>query len=726
MNNTGEKDSIKKEIYGPYKVICKVGEGGFGIVYRAKDTTLDREVAVKVMCIKRNTSQEAQDNKSNTPVSTPELKKKEKAFEERFIKEAQNAAKLDHPNIAKVYYAGVDGNHRFFAMEYIDGKGIDDLLEQEGPLSVPLTLHIIYFAVSALAEALKYGIIHRDIKPSNIMLTDDYTVKIVDFGLSKILSENSSITADGTAFGTPFFMSPEQCKGDPLDFRSDIYSLGITMFYMLTHKYPFEADKPLAILNKHVNEDLPDVCLFARDTVTQDVKNLLTRMTNKNPDDRYQSYVVLLSELRKLRLRYPFINDRIEEEITVNDSSSSIYGADKSAEDIIEEHKTMKERFKFLIMEGDIFEIEDFLIRYPESEYTKLLEEKLAHLRDEAEIFKKAEMLDVYEEWEKFIKLFPEGKYSNYASERLEYLHEIREKESDRKAQKLELFERAKKRNNRDDYEQFLLLYPNSEESITVRSLLDRWEQSASIPPEQKTVEKSSHSFSRLIEKSEKLIEQKDYADALDIVNNILSKNPKHARAQVLREKILKTKPSLSPYFRSNKAKIRRTILYIFIFLLFGIIVISDLFIYRSILPVIMPEITKNYAYLNTYYSLKPVLKTIFSSEKIAGADKNADRLQKIVNTRRNVLDAIEQNKFFDPPGDNFIEYLDKLAEIDDNRKYYQKLKFRGIDRMLEIGGYYDSLMKYEESKIIYDHILSIDPDNSEVRKRFRIRDYNR
>ncbi len=726
MNRQNDINGDDNMILGPYEIIEKIGEGGFGIVYKARDNTLDREVAVKVLCIKRDKTQDDKGGKTPGAASSPEIKKKEKAFEERFIKEAQNAAKLDHSNIAKIYYAGVEKSLRFFAMEYIDGRGVDDILEEEGPLPIQLTLHIIYYTVSGLAEALKYGIIHRDIKPSNIMITDDYTVKIVDFGLSKILSENSSITADGSAFGTPFFMSPEQCKGDPLDFRSDIYSLGITMFYMLTHKYPFEADKPLAILNKHVNEELPDVSLFANETITQDVKNLLTKMTNKKPEDRYQSYVVLLSELRKLRLRYPFINDEIEKEIIINDSSATIYGPDKSPEDIIEEHKTMKERFKFLIKEGDIFEIEEFLIRYPENEYTKLLEEKLAHLRDEAEIFKKTEMLDVYEEWEKFIKLFPEGKYSQYAHERLEFLREIREKENNKKAQKLELFERAKKKNTKEDYEQFLLLYPNAEESVHIRGLMDKLEQSTITHDEKRSTEKTGHSFIRLIEKSESLIEKKDYSSALEIVTNILSKNPKHAKAQMLRGKILKIKPKLSPYYKRHDFKIYRIAIYIIILLLLGSMFILDLFIYRSVLPVIVPEITKNYLYLDSYGSLRPMLKSVVSADRILKADKNAARIRHIVDTRRSVIEAVQDKRFYSPEGNNFIYHLGRLKEIEDNEKYYNKLKYNGISKMLEIGSYLDSLMKYDESRVLYEYILSIDPDNQEVLKRFRIRDYNR
>lgn len=717
---------MKKKLFiGSYEILEKIGEGGFGVVYRAKDTTLDREVAIKIHSVQKTRAKPGEDSSEDIcDEKKLEKKKKQKAFEERFIKEAQNAAKLDHPNIAKIYYAGVENNLRYFAMEHISGKSVDDLIDEEGPFSVPLTLHVVYYAVSALAEALKYGIIHRDIKPSNIMITEDYAVKIVDFGLSKILSEDSSITADGSCFGTPNFMSPEQCKGEFLDFRSDIYSLGITMFYMLTHKYPFEANDQLVILNKHVNEQLPDVTLFANDRVTQDVKSLLQKMTNKNPDDRYQSYVVLLSELRKLRLRYPFINDKVEEEAIQAETKAGLYGVDKNTDDLILEHKNMKEEFKNLIKNGDIFEIEEFLIKYPENEYSKLLEEKLSNLRDEAEKFKKAEMLDVYEEWEKFLNLFPDGKYSQFAHERIEVLKEIREKEDNKKAQKLELFERAKNKNTKEDYEQFLLLYPNSEESVHVRSLLEILDKKVTLQQEDRELEKPSSSFIRLIDKTEDLIEKKKYQDALDILNNILHKKPNHVKAQMLKEKIFKIRPKLSPFYREKGIKVNKVLIFSLLLIIIGFLFISDLYIHRSVITAIIPEITKNNLYVNFYYRLRPVFSSLYSGGKIAEADENIEFKAQIVNIRSQIKESIKESRFFTPEDHNFIYYLRILELIDDNKKYYNKLKYAGINKMLEIAGYYDSLLKYEESEIIYDHILLIDPDNPDVKRRLRIREY--
>lgn len=711
-----KKNNSKMRI-GSYEIIEKIGEGGFGIVYRARDLTLDRIVAIKLLSLSKC---RLEGKNKDAPKSEKELRKI-RNFEERFIKEAQNAAKLDHPNIAKVYYAGIDDGHRYFAMEYIEGDPVDDLLLDNGPFSIPLTLHIIYYAVNALSEALKYGIIHRDIKPGNIMISEDNTVKIVDFGLSKIMSEDSSITADGSCFGTPHFMSPEQCKGEPIDFRSDIYSLGITMFYLLTNKYPFEADNQLAILNKHVNQELPDIALLAKDTITPDVKDLLLKMTAKKPDDRYQSYIVLSSELRKLRLRYPLI-DAVDESPSSNKKTSGAFDPNKNTEALIEEHKNMKAEFKELIKDGDIFEIEEFLIKYPENEYTKLLEEKLAHLRDEAEKFKKAEMLDVYEEWEKFIKLFPKSKYAGFAHERLEVLAQIREAEDTKRAQRIELYERAKKKNTKEDYEQFLLLYPSSEESIHVRNLLEKLEQDIKLQQEKGETQEPKSKFIRLLEKSEEFMENKEYEKALDILNNILTKSPNHGRAQFLREKIFKIKPRLSPYYKKKRnIKTNKILLYLFIFVFLLFILILDLFVYRLAVPSIIPEITKNNVYIGTYQQIRPGLSIIISQSKISEMDKNIADISYIVKIRQKAWEAIEDKRFFAPEDDNFLYYLQILSDIDKNTNYYNRLKNYGIEEMLDIASSLDRLLRYDESIEIYEHILDIDPNNEEVARRLRI-----
>lgn len=713
----------KKVYIGSYEVLEKIGEGGFGVVYRAKDHSLDRDVAIKVLAIKKSNAEA----KLKDQPKSPEQLKKQKAFEERFIKEAQNAAKLDHPNIAKIYYAGIEKGMRYFAMEYINGNPLDDIVDENGPLNVPLTLHIVYYAVSALAEALKYGIIHRDIKPGNIMLTEDYTVKIVDFGLSKLMHEDSSITAEGSCFGTPHFMSPEQCKGDPLDFRSDIYSLGITMFYMLTHKYPFEADKTLAILNKHVNQEIPDVSLFASDRITPDVEDLLSKMTNKNPEDRFQSYIVLLSTLKKLRLRYPFVHEDREQAI-LNDVQAEAYANEQNTDEFLEQHKNMKEDFKNLIKNGDVFEIEEFLIKYPENDYSRLLEEKLLHLRDEAEKFKKAEMIDVYEEWQKFVKLFPDGKYSQYAYERLTALEEIKERENNKKAQKVELFERAKKKNTKEDYEQFLMLYPNTEESVHVRRLLEKLESNVRILDDKKDTPKPGSTFIRLIEKSESLIKEQNYTEALEIINNIISKNPGHCKAKLLRDNIYKIRPQLSPYNKMKQRqkcfKHKKILLYVLVILLCVLLLAIDLYAYRLVLTNIVPEITKNYIYINGYALFRPLLFLIRGRDFVSGMDDHIKNIEEIVIIRRNLHDAIENKNFIRPSGDNFIYYFKKLNEIEDNDRYLERVKAYGIGKMLEIASSHDRLMRFDEADVLYENILIIDPDNREVARRYRIREY--
>ena len=204
-------------------------------VYKATDLVLKRYVAVKVLRDEFTTDEE---------------------FIKRFNTEAQSAASLTHPNIVSVYDVGVDGNLYYIVMELIKGKTLKEIIvEEKGPLPWKWSVNIASQIASALEIAHKNHIIHRDIKPHNIIITEDGIAKVTDFGIAKAVS-NSTITAFGTTIGSVHYFSPEQAKGGYTDAKSDIYSLGVVMYEMLTGQVPFDGDNPVQIALMHINTEI--------------------------------------------------------------------------------------------------------------------------------------------------------------------------------------------------------------------------------------------------------------------------------------------------------------------------------------------------------------------------------------------------------------------------------------------------------------------------------------
>ena len=216
-----------------YRLLELVGSGGMAAVYRGMDTLLQRQVAVKVL----------REGFAGDP-----------AFLARFQREARAAANLDHPNIVTVYDVGQDGNRHYIVMEYVDGQDLKTLIRRKGRLYVNEALDIAVQICAGVGHAHKAGIIHCDIKPQNVLITRDGRAKVTDFGIARALSE-SGITESETVWGSPLYFSPEQAAGEPPSPASDVYSIGVVMYEMLTGTPPFQAEKPAALALMHMREE---------------------------------------------------------------------------------------------------------------------------------------------------------------------------------------------------------------------------------------------------------------------------------------------------------------------------------------------------------------------------------------------------------------------------------------------------------------------------------------
>jgi serine/threonine protein kinase len=265
---------------GPYKLQEPLGQGGMGVVYKALDMSLDRHVALKVL------SSELSRNRQ---------------FIERFHREAKACARLNHPNITVIHARSEeDAEIHWFAMELVEGENLADRVKRDGPLPVERVLDIARQCALGLKTAAAQRIIHRDIKPSNLVFTPECQVKITDFGLAKAkaaMGHTLDLTSTGVVMGTPLYMSPEQGRGTQVDQRSDIYSLGATLFFLLYGCPPFEADTPIAIILKHINDPL---VFPSTRQVPPAVRTLLGRLLAKTPDRRTPDYEALIDDLARI------------------------------------------------------------------------------------------------------------------------------------------------------------------------------------------------------------------------------------------------------------------------------------------------------------------------------------------------------------------------------------------------------------------------------------------
>ena len=264
-----------------YEVQLKLGEGGMGVVYQAHDTALDRKVALKVI--------------------KPELLQMENA-RKRFLQEARSAAALNHPAICAIYELFDYGNQVLLVMEWLDGETLRDEVIEEGPLEWRKLVQWLIEACDGLEVAHQRLMVHRDIKSSNLMITTENHLKILDFGLAKhwgLENESTQLTVEGTLVGTLAYVSPEQARGDPVDQRSDLFSLGVVFFEGLTGKLPFQRKSTTATLYAIVNEPVPDLALYQIEDADR-LDPVIRKLLEKAPEDRYQSAGELKKDLKQL------------------------------------------------------------------------------------------------------------------------------------------------------------------------------------------------------------------------------------------------------------------------------------------------------------------------------------------------------------------------------------------------------------------------------------------
>lgn len=266
--------SDRRKIAGKYQILEELGKGGMGIVYKARDTKLDRIVALKFL--------------------PPELTQ-DNDIRERFIQEAKTAAALNHPNITIIHEIDEDHGQTFIAMEYIGGKSLKNKIKS-GLLTMENAVSIVSQIASGLQEAHEKGIVHRDIKPANIMLTERGQAKIVDFGIAKLVGK-VRLTRTGTTVGTVAYMSPEQAKGDEIDHRSDIWSLGVVLYEMLTGQLPFKGNHEQTMIYSILNAD-PVPPKEYREEYSDHLNAIIHKALQKDPSDRYQSADDLLNALK--------------------------------------------------------------------------------------------------------------------------------------------------------------------------------------------------------------------------------------------------------------------------------------------------------------------------------------------------------------------------------------------------------------------------------------------
>jgi len=273
---------LGKVLGNRYEIIEKIGEGGMALVYKARCRLLNRYVAIKVL----------KDEFVN-----------DEEFIKKFRRESQAAASLSHPNIVSIYDVGMekidDHDVYYIVMEYIKGKTLKDLIKEKRKLSVEETIDYSIQIAEALEHAHKNHIVHRDIKPHNIMITEDGRVKVTDFGIARAATF-STVTNTSTVVGSVHYFSPEQARGRYTDEKSDIYSLGIVMYEMITGKVPFEGDSPISVALKHIQEEIVPPREIDS-SIPVGLQNIILKCVKKNQSDRYSSATQLLSDLRKLK-----------------------------------------------------------------------------------------------------------------------------------------------------------------------------------------------------------------------------------------------------------------------------------------------------------------------------------------------------------------------------------------------------------------------------------------
>jgi serine/threonine protein kinase len=274
MNARFSSSMIGTVLSGRYRLEAKLGSGGMSTVYLARDETLDRPVAIKVL--------------------HREMSEQEDQLQ-RFRQEARAVAKLSHPNVVSVIDAGEDGGHPYIVFEYVKGETLKQRIARVGGLDTQEAIAYAIEVARGLSVAHSRNMVHRDIKPQNVLIDEEGRAKLTDFGISRQL-EQEGVTATGRVLGTTDYVAPEQAMGRDVDPRSDVYSLGVVLYEMLVGQVPFHADSQVGVAMKHVNEELPDV-QRRRPEVSAAVALVVERATAKNPAERYQAIGEMIGDL---------------------------------------------------------------------------------------------------------------------------------------------------------------------------------------------------------------------------------------------------------------------------------------------------------------------------------------------------------------------------------------------------------------------------------------------
>lgn len=266
---------------GEYEILGKLGDGGLGVVYKARQLSMGRVVALKVLHKKWE---------------------KDEEFKKRFLLEARLVGRLSHQNLIQVFYVGRDKDTGmlYYSMEFIDGQTVEDIIDRDGTLTVERTIDIVAQILRALSYIKEHQIVHRDIKPGNIMLTKRGTAKLGDFGFVKSALDYY-LSTDGEVLGTPDYISPEQAMGlEEIDWRSDIYSLGASLYHMLTAATPFSGSGS-TVMRKHIRAELSSPKAYNPD-IPDSICHVIERMMAKDPDDRYKTHRELFDDLDMIRM----------------------------------------------------------------------------------------------------------------------------------------------------------------------------------------------------------------------------------------------------------------------------------------------------------------------------------------------------------------------------------------------------------------------------------------
>ena len=279
---------MSKLLAGRYELVDKIGEGGMAVVYKGKDRLLNRYVAIKIL--------------------RPEFTRDEK-FVENFKRESQAAAGLQHPNIVAVYDVGVAGSINYIVMELVEGRTLSEIIDEQAPLDYKVAIDYAKQMASALALAHKNQIVHRDVKPHNILVTEDGVAKLADFGIARAVSSVTAMADTNKIIGSVHYFSPEQARGTYVDERSDIYSLGIVIYEMLTGKVPFDGDNPVEVALKHINEDIVPPSKLVKG-IPPNLERLVLKATDKFQTNRYKTADEMLEDLTSVEFVTNYLKDR--------------------------------------------------------------------------------------------------------------------------------------------------------------------------------------------------------------------------------------------------------------------------------------------------------------------------------------------------------------------------------------------------------------------------------